>query len=74
MSYDYRKLCGKIKEKCGTQEKFSKELGLSRTTVNQKLNNKIEFTQEEMSKTVKILDLAVKDIPEYFFCVKSLEN
>ncbi|MBS5308773.1 DUF739 family protein [Clostridium sp.] len=74
MSYDYRKLCGKIKEKYGTQEKFSKELGLSRTTVNQKLNNKIEFTQEEMTKTVKILDLAVNDIPEYFFCVKSLEN
>lgn len=74
MIYNYSKLYGRIKEKCGTQENFSKLLGLSRTTLNQKLKNKVEFSQSEIRKSIIILELDSIDIPEYFFCTNSLEN
>ena len=47
-SYDYRKLRGRIKEKFGTQAEFSKRLGISEVSVSNKLNNVVDWGQEEM--------------------------
>lgn len=46
-SYDYRKLRGRIKEKFGTQAEFSKRLGISEVSVSNKLNNVVDWGQEE---------------------------
>lgn len=69
MSYDYSKLRGRIKEKCGTQDKFSEQLGIGRTSLSQRLNNQLEFSQEEMLKSCDILEISREDIPVYFFTV-----
>jgi hypothetical protein len=69
LSYDYSKLRGRIKEKCGTQDKFSEQLGIGRTSLSQRLNNQLEFSQEEMLKSCDILEISREDIPVYFFTV-----
>ena len=67
MAYDYRKLRGRIKEVCGTQDQFSKKLGIGRVSLSQRLNNQLEFSQDEMLKTCDILEIRREDIPVYFF-------
>lgn len=67
MSYDYSKLIGRIKEKCGTQSAFSEKMNLSERTISLKLNNKIEFSQNEIVRAVAVLGLKDSDIQRYFF-------
>lgn len=68
--FDYSKLKGKIKECYDTQENFTKALGLSRTSLNQRLNNRLEFSQREILKTCKLLNINEDKIKEYFFTIK----
>lgn len=70
MAYDYSKLKGKIIEKCGSQTKFKELMGISHTSINKKLNNKVQFTQEDIEKAIDILELKKEDIPQYFFKLK----
>lgn len=67
MAYDYRKLNGKIIEKCGTQSNFARQMDLSNRTISLKLNNKISWKQTEIQKAMNILDLSNEDIQTYFF-------
>lgn len=70
MSYDYRKLKGKIVEVFGTQTEFAKQLGIGRTTLNSKLNNLTEFTQKEIQKACELLGINKEEISVYFFTVE----
>lgn len=70
MVYDYSKLRGKIKEVCETQEIFSKKLGIGRVSLSQRLNNQLEFSQDEIFNACDILGIDRKEIPVYFFCIK----
>lgn len=74
MVYDYSKLQGKIKEKFSNQENFARAIGISRTSLNLKLNGKSMFSHEEMAKSIDVLNIPKEDLPEYFFCTKSLES
>lgn len=67
MAWDYSKLRGKIKEVCSTQDEFAKKLGVGRVSLSQRLNNQLEFTQEEMFRTCEILGFNVDEIQTYFF-------
>ena len=70
MNWNYDKLRGKIKEKCGTQDVFAEKLGIGRVSLSQRLNNQLEFTQKEMYAAVGILGIDAKDISDYFFVQK----
>ena len=70
MVYNYSKLLGKIKEVYGTQEKFALALGIGRVSLSQRLNCKLEFSQNEMNRSVELLGLSKADIPVYFFTLK----
>lgn len=72
--YDYSKLRGRIKEKFGTQSAFAKAMGLSDVSVSNKLNNNVEWGQEEIEKSVMILNIAYSDIHSYFFTHKVEKN
>lgn len=74
MSFCYDKLKGKIKEKFGTQDSFAKALGISRTTLNLKLNNLSEFTQKEMIDALTLLEISGNEVSEYFFSLEGSEN
>ena len=43
---------------------------LSHTSISDKLNNKIDFTQEDIEKAIKILKIERTDINIYFFTLK----
>lgn len=74
MKFNYNKLKGKIKEVYDTQENFTRELGLSRTSLNQRLNNHLEFSQSEILKSCKLLNINIKNINEYFFKINVQKN
>ena len=65
--FDYSKLRGRIREKVGNEEGFATAIGIGRTSLSKKLNNRVEFTQNEMKKAAVVLDINDGDIPEYFF-------
>lgn len=65
--YDFRKLSGKIKEKCGTQEEFARLLNISPQALGNKLKGKTPFKVVEIDKACLILDIDSSEIPLYFF-------
>lgn len=70
MSFNYRKLRGRIIEVCGTQANFSEKLGMGRVSLSKRLNNQLQFSNEEIMKACVILNIDRQDIPEYFFTEK----
>lgn len=68
--YDYSKLKGKIREIFGTQELFAAAIGLSAVSVSNKLNNIVDWKQEEMEKSVEVLKIPHSDLHIYFFTKK----
>lgn len=70
MSFNYNKLKGKIREVFGTQAELAIALGISKTSLNLKLNNHFEFSQNEIDKACNALGINKCDIPEYFFNLK----
>ena len=70
MQFDYSKLLGRIKEFGYTQESLSKETGMTKATMNLKLNNKAFFTQPEIEKIRHLLRIAYDEIGAYFFTLK----
>lgn len=69
MSLNYSKLRGKIVEKCGTLEEFSRQIDMTPTSIGRKIANKSEWKQSEIIKACDILGLETSKIPDYFFAV-----
>lgn len=67
MEFDYSKLLGRIKEKFGTQDNLAAKTTMSVTSLNYKLNNKIEWKQKEIIEIALLLDIQITEIPDYFF-------
>lgn len=67
ISFNYSKLRGKIKEVFNTQAAFAKEMGMSTTSLSEKLNNKVEFTQKEIERAIELLHIPPEEITLYFF-------
>lgn len=65
--YIYNKLLGRITEKMSTNKNLAKELGISERTLSLKLNNKIDFKQNEIDKICELLDIPDEEITSYFF-------
>jgi transcriptional regulator with XRE-family HTH domain len=74
MMFNYAKLRGRIKEIFDTENVFAKNLGISQTSLSQKLNNKVEFTQKEIKKAIELLHIPKEEIPIYFFTVENEIN
>ena len=67
MLWNYDKLRGKIREICGTQDSFAEKLGIGRVSLSQRLNNQLEFSQDEIFCSCDILGIRHEEIPVYFF-------
>ena len=66
MEWRYDKLRGKIKEVFGTQDAFAEKLGIGRVSLSQRLNNQLEFSQDEIFKACKLLNIELCDMPAFF--------
>lgn len=70
MIFKYSKLRGRIREVCQTQEDFADLIGVSKTSLSAKLNNKVVFTQAEIHKAADVLKILPEEIYAYFFTTK----
>lgn len=67
MSFDYSRLRGRIVEKYGCQGLFAREMGCSERTLSLKMNNLRTWTQRDIVKASKLLDIHEDEIQDYFF-------
>lgn len=74
MAFDYSKLLGRIREKGLTQKELAEQIGISATTLNLKLCNNNFFTQKEVLKLCKALDISNGEVADYFFAEKVQKN
>ena len=68
--FDYSKLSGRIKEKYGSQKDFAKALGVTETTLSNKITGIYYFTQAEIKKACQLLEVEPGKVTEYFFTAK----
>lgn len=67
LEFEYRKLRGRIVEKYGTINAFSEQLGISNIQVSKKINGKAGFSQKDVVKWCGLLDIALKDVGQFFY-------
>ena len=67
MAFDLNKIRGRIREKLGSEQEFTKQMGLTPKPISLKLNGKIEFKRSEIERACKILEIASSEVSEYFF-------
>lgn len=68
--YDYSKLNGKIAE-CGyTQNALAKTVKMHPNSLRDRLENRLEFKQDDIIRMCDTLGIKYKEIPIYFFTVK----
>jgi transcriptional regulator with XRE-family HTH domain len=67
MACDYKKLNGRIREYYDTYGKFAEALGISRSSLSQKINGRVDFTQSEIMRAVELLEINLSNIGLYFF-------
>jgi transcriptional regulator with XRE-family HTH domain len=70
----YAKLRGIIVEKFRTQYAFAEAMGMNVATMNGKLNNRSQWTADEISKACDILGIPLSEAHLYFFCQQSCNN
>jgi len=62
-----RKIIGAMRENNITQENIARQLNMSISTFNQKLNGVADFKLTELRKIAEILDIQEDKYYEYFF-------
>ena len=70
MAFNYSKLKGRIVEKFGSQTAFVKAFGVSENTFSLKMNNKVRFTTDDITRITRMIDIPEEAIGEYFFTLK----
>lgn len=66
----YAKLRGRIREIFGTQEAFATAMGMDKSTLSLKLNDRYDFTRFEIEKACEVLKIPFDEIGVYFFTAK----
>ena len=65
--FDYRMLRGRIRSVIGTERELAKEIGISKTSMSNKLNNQSFFNPIEIIKIKELLNIPDKEVSVYFF-------
>lgn len=71
--FDYGRLRQRMKDVCGSQLNFSKEIGRSNSYITNVLMGKSEITSSDIVKWARYLKIADEDIADFFFCPKDLQ-
>lgn len=70
----YSRLRGRIVEKFGYQSAFAAAMGWYEARLSAKLNNKSQWTFNEVMKACEVLEIPLDEAHLYFFCDKGYEN
>lgn len=73
-SYNYNKLRGLIKEHFGNLSNYAGFLGISQTSLNERLSCRLPFKQDEIDKSIVGFEENPKNIDVIFFCKENTEN
>lgn len=65
--FDYRKLKGRIVERCGTQYAFARKINRSKAYVTNVLHNKTALDVNDVVTWAAALDIEPEQYAEYFF-------
>ena len=66
-NYNYSKLRGRIKEICGTEGRFAKEIGRTQNYLTKIFQNKSYLSQKDIETGSRVLKIDDSEIPVYFF-------
>lgn len=72
--YNFNKLKGKIREVFGTQNEFADAMNMAPNTLSSKLNNSTDFSSNEISKAVELLNINSANEAWNIFFTKQVEN
>lgn len=67
MDFKYSKLRGRIIEKYGTMDAFAKEIDISKTQMSKKMNGKSGFSQADIIRWSRLLDIDLTDVGSFFY-------
>lgn len=67
MSFEYRKLRGRIVEKYGTNGNFAEKINVSLVTVSNKLRGVTQFSQDDIILWCEALEIPLEESGSYFF-------
>lgn len=67
MNFDTNKLRGRIVEKYGSLQNFSKNTGFKYSTLQNKLRSLTYFNQYDIVQMMKFLEISNEEVPVYFF-------
>ncbi|UUM12423.1 DUF739 family protein [Clostridiaceae bacterium HFYG-1003] len=68
--FDFSKLKGLIREHCGSQAVFAEKIGISATSLYDRLGNRVPFDTVEIDRAMKLFGLPDTAINEIFFVKK----
>ena len=63
----YGKLREKIKAVFGTIGNFAIAMNKDKSTISNKLNGLVAWTNVEIENACNLLDISISEVPEYFF-------
>jgi hypothetical protein len=64
---NYKKLKLKIKEVFDTQDAFADAMEMGRVSLNQRLNNVVQWTTSDIAKACDLLGIPLEEAHLYFF-------
>ena len=67
MTFEYKKLSGRIKEKFGSQKVFAAAMRLSERSLSLKICGRVDWKQAEIMRACELLGIAPEEIHSYFF-------
>lgn len=70
VEFDYSKLRGRIVEKYGSIEAFSKNFKMSNVSISKKLNNKISISREDIITWSELLEIPPEQYGAFYFVKK----
>ena len=68
--FDYKSLKLKIKEVYDNQESFAEAMQMNYTSLNQRLNNAVEWKTSDIVKACQLLNIPLENAHLYFFVQK----
>ncbi len=66
-TYNYAKLRGRIKEKCGTEGSFASQIGRSQAYLCNVFKGTAILGQKDIEKAKIVLEIPESDVWDYFF-------
>lgn len=67
MTLNFAELRGRIAEKYGTRRAFAAAMNMKENVLSGRLQYKTNFTPEEIYQACQLLDIALVDIPRFFY-------